>query len=193
MNAKRTHRPIVKIGSGSGLVPTATKPLPELMSNHSCVTVSPYGSIKPQWVNTLKKTQNGRHFPDDIFKCMSLNEDIWILIKISLRFVPKFPIKNIPALVQIMAGLGRVRDLRVRVQVWVLVICVSTSTSTSTWILHEYEYEYEYWLMSTSTSTSTGLWSIFYISSSIAFFDLWKGNPHIFIILGQRSNCPLSM
>ena len=80
-------------------------------------------------------------------------------------------------------------DLRVRV----LVICVSMSTSRSTWLLHESESESEYWLMSTSTSTSTGLWSIFYISSSIAFFNLWKGNPHIFIILGQRSNCPLSM
>ena len=91
------------------------------------------------------------------------------------------------------AGLGRVPDLRVWVQVRVLVICVSTSTSTSTWLLHEYESESEYWLMSTSTNTSTGLWSIFYISSSIAFFNLWKGNPHIFIILGQRSNCPLSM
>ena len=31
------------------------------------------------------------------------NENIWILIKISLKFVPKGPINNIPALVQIMA------------------------------------------------------------------------------------------
>ena len=32
-----------------------------------------------------------------------LNENIWIPIKISLKFVPKGPINNIPALVQIMA------------------------------------------------------------------------------------------
>ena len=31
------------------------------------------------------------------------NENVWISIKISLKFVPKGPIKNIPALVQIMA------------------------------------------------------------------------------------------
>ena len=31
------------------------------------------------------------------------NEDIWIPIKISLKFVPKGPINHIPALVQIMA------------------------------------------------------------------------------------------
>ena len=40
---------------------------------------------------------------DAIFKCIFLNEDVWISIKISLKFVPKGPINNIPALVQIMA------------------------------------------------------------------------------------------
>ena len=53
--------------------------------------------------NSLRPRQNGRHFPDDIFKCIFLNESIWILIEISLKFVPKGPINNIPALVQIMA------------------------------------------------------------------------------------------
>ena len=43
------------------------------------------------------------HFPDDIFKCFFLNENLSILIKISLKFVPQGPINNIPALVQIMA------------------------------------------------------------------------------------------
>ena len=38
------------------------------------------------------------HFPDNIFKCIFLNKNIWILIKISLKFVPKGPINNIPAL-----------------------------------------------------------------------------------------------
>ena len=54
-------------------------------------------------VNTLRPGQNGRHFTDDIFKCIFLNENVWIPIKISLKFVPKSPINNIPALVQIMA------------------------------------------------------------------------------------------
>ena len=57
------------------------------------------------WVllNTLRPGQNGRHFADNIFKCILLNENVWIPIKISLKFVPKSPINNIPALVQIMA------------------------------------------------------------------------------------------
>ena len=40
---------------------------------------------------------------DDIFKCIFLNEKFCRLIKISLKFVPKSPIDNNPALVQIMA------------------------------------------------------------------------------------------
>ena len=54
-------------------------------------------------LNTLRPRQNGRHFADDIFKCIFLNENVRIAIKISLKFVPKDPINNIPALVQIMA------------------------------------------------------------------------------------------
>ena len=54
-------------------------------------------------VNTLRPRQNGRHFADDIFNCIFLNENVWIPIKISLKFLPKDPINNIPALVQIMA------------------------------------------------------------------------------------------
>ena len=53
--------------------------------------------------STLRTRQNGRHFADDNFKCFFVKENIWISIKISLRFVPKRPIKNNPALVQIMA------------------------------------------------------------------------------------------
>ena len=52
---------------------------------------------------TLKPGQNGQHFPDVIFQCISLNENVWISIKISLKFVPKGPINNISTLVQIMA------------------------------------------------------------------------------------------
>ena len=51
----------------------------------------------------MRPRQNGRHFPYDIFKCISLNENVWIPIKISMKFVPKCPINHIPALVQIMA------------------------------------------------------------------------------------------
>ena len=54
-------------------------------------------------INTLRLRQNGRHFADEIFRRTSFNEDIWILINVSLNFVPKGQINNIPALVQIIA------------------------------------------------------------------------------------------
>ena len=53
--------------------------------------------------NSLGLRQNGRHFADNIFNRIFLNENVWIPIKISLKFVPKGPINNITALVQIMA------------------------------------------------------------------------------------------
>ena len=49
-------------------------------------------------INTLRLRQNGRHFPGDIFKCIFLSENVRIVIKISLKFVPKGPINNIPTL-----------------------------------------------------------------------------------------------
>ena len=66
--------------------------------------VEQYFRISPSVpVNTLRPRRNRRHFADAIFKCIFLNENVWILIKISLKFVPKSPINNIPAMVQIMA------------------------------------------------------------------------------------------
>ena len=51
----------------------------------------------------IEAETNGRHFADDMFKCISLNENLWIPIEISLTFVPKGSINNNPALFQIMA------------------------------------------------------------------------------------------
>ena len=58
----------------------------------------------PFWrgLNVLRPGQNGRHFPDGIFKSIFLNENVWFFIKIH-KFVPKWQINNVPSLVQIMA------------------------------------------------------------------------------------------
>ena len=47
--------------------------------------------------------QNGCHFADDIFECIFVNEKLCILIKISLKFLPKAPIDYKSASVQVMA------------------------------------------------------------------------------------------
>ena len=61
------------------------------------------GGITRITVNTLRPRQNGRRFTYDTSKRIFLNENVRISIKISLKFVPKGPINNNPALVQIMA------------------------------------------------------------------------------------------
>ena len=47
--------------------------------------------------------QNCRHFAEGTFKCIFFNENVWISFGVSLKFVPRVRINNIPALVQIMA------------------------------------------------------------------------------------------
>ena len=76
---------------------SGNKALPEPMFTKSYVAIT-WG----QGVNTLGLRQNGSHFADDTFRCIFLNENEWTWLKNSLKF-PKVWIKNIPALVQIMA------------------------------------------------------------------------------------------
>ena len=52
--------------------------------------------------NRSRPRQNDRDFTDDIFKCIFCNENVWISLKISRKFVPTFRMNNITALVQIM-------------------------------------------------------------------------------------------
>ena len=48
-------------------------------------------------INPSPPGQNGRHFADNIFRCIFMNEKFYVLIKISLRFVSWCPIDNNPA------------------------------------------------------------------------------------------------
>ena len=77
-------------------------------------------SCAGEWfINSLRPRQNGRNFPDDIFKWIFLNdENVWISINISLKFVPRGPINNIPTLVKVMA---RRRPMMVRLPTHICV------------------------------------------------------------------------
>ena len=50
-------------------------------------------------MNSSPLGQNGHRLADGVFKCIFINEKIFILIKISLNFVPRGPIDNNLALV----------------------------------------------------------------------------------------------
>ena len=54
--------------------------------------------------NALGLWQHGCHFANNVLKCILLNENVWILLNISLKFVPNNQINNIPALVHIWLG-----------------------------------------------------------------------------------------
>ena len=54
-------------------------------------------------LNILEPRKIRRHYANDIFKCIYLNENVFISIKISLDFILNSQINNIPSLVQIMA------------------------------------------------------------------------------------------
>ena len=51
------------------------------------------------FVKSFLPEQNGCYFADNIFRCIFVNEKFDILIKISLKFVPKSLIDNHPTLV----------------------------------------------------------------------------------------------
>ena len=56
--------------------------------------------------NSSRPGQNGRHFTDDIFRCIFVNEKFCNLTKISLKFIPKGPIDNNPAMFFLDNGLA---------------------------------------------------------------------------------------
>ena len=55
------------------------------------------------YITILRPRQNGLHFPENISKCIFLNENVWISLKISLMLLTRVWFNNTPALVQIMA------------------------------------------------------------------------------------------
>ena len=75
--------------------------------NHAWMFVSYHDNAL---MDTLRPTRNRQYFADDIFKRIFFNESVWILINISLKFVPKGPINNFPVLVQMMMAWRRSGD-----------------------------------------------------------------------------------
>ena len=71
------------------------------MQDNALDIVAPY--IKRPSERNLTHWGRDKWTPFRRLKCVFLNENVWIPFQISLKFLPKGPINNIPALVQIMA------------------------------------------------------------------------------------------
>ena len=88
-------------------------------ATHALTFISSHGALP--YINTLRPRQDGYHFADNIFKLIFLNEHVFIMIKISLKFVPMSPITNEPASVHKMAWCrkGLLTNIRVTWLKWV--------------------------------------------------------------------------
>ena len=84
---------VVSTGPADGLAPNGHWSLIKLMSPINTGRI-----IQNQHFNTLRPRRNRCHFADGIFKWIFVNENVWITIKISLKFIPKGPINNYPSL-----------------------------------------------------------------------------------------------
>ena len=87
--------------------------------------------VSPRYFYSLR--QNCRHFPDDIFKYIILNENVRISLMIALRFVSKIRINNILALVHIGAA------------------CIGADQATN-------HYLYQWWLVDWLTFITRPQW-----------------------------------
>ena len=96
---------IVSFSSHSLVIKWCWDSLPQKIASHFTVNIiaAEDQAIQEVFFNTLRPRPNGQHFADDIFKLIFFNVNVWISLNISLTFVPKGPINNTPALVQIMA------------------------------------------------------------------------------------------
>ena len=131
---------------------------------------------------TLRPRQNGRHFPDDIFKLILLNENVRISIKISLNFFHR-------VLVQIMAW-RRPGDkpLSEPMMLWLLThICVTRPQSikcniemlySSSWNVVLYMCTFIYWLYEMTFRIINNFRRIFHIHRDMKkHFNVWPKNP----------------
>ena len=100
------------------------------------------GPVKWNTLNTLRPRRINRNYPHDIFKCISLDENESISHKISLKYVPKVRIDNIPALVQPMAWC-RSADKPLSEPMMVILLthmCVTRLQWVNTRVPHSYMY-----------------------------------------------------
>ena len=148
------------------------------------MTISPQFTIP--WA--LRPRQNGRHFADNIFKRIFVNENVRISIKISLKFVPKGPVNNILALVQIMAWRHPGdKPLSERVMVSLLThICVTRPQ----WVNHQ-----KYSCYSQHLYIRSGYGFIHVIIIQVAYFhvaDIAQSAPlsriSPFLVVNERSD-----
>ena len=139
----------------------------------SLLLAFPCHDVTMYWTlfNTLRQRRNEQHFADDIFKRIFFNENVWISIKISQRFVPKGPINNITVLVQIMTWRrSGDKPLSEPMMVRLLThICVARPQWVKTQLLELYFTITQVWRLLSKKKTK---WSSFHVFHECCMKDL---------------------
>ena len=95
--------------------------------------------------NSLRPRRNGRYNSDNIFKCIFLKENVWILTIISMKFVVRVQLTIFQHLVQIMAW-RRPGDKPLSEPMMVSLlthICLTRPQWVNGWILMFANFHYE--------------------------------------------------
>ena len=104
--------------------------------------------------NTLRLRQNGHRF--DTFKQILSNKNVVISIKISLKFVPKGPINNNPALVQIMKKKKKNHSPNVHLVTSHILAFITKPSNTSAALQMRLKFERD-WIYRLRTNLPHGL------------------------------------
>ena len=107
-------------------------------------------------VNTLRPRQDGCYFPDNIFKWIFVNGIVWIAIKISLKFVPKGSINNIPPLIRIMAG-RRPGDKPLS-ELMIVILLTNVCVTRPQWVNWSAENKFQWSFILNTTSIMRENW-----------------------------------
>ena len=70
---------------------------------HLYIDMATWFSHDTTKIYKLRPGPNGTHFADDIFKCIFLTVNVFILVQLSLQFVSWNPVDNESAFVKVMA------------------------------------------------------------------------------------------
>ena len=158
-------------------------------------------------INTLRPRRNGQYFRDNIFERIFFNENVCISIEISLKFVAKGPINNIPSLVQIMdwrrpgdKSLSEPKMVRLLTHMcvtqpqWVNIWCFTHCGSVEL-IMNHYTWPSLAQIMAYYLFNNTKPSSKFIFNQTLGSkFQLnWNGNTTIFIKENEPQNAICKM
>ena len=129
------------------------------------------------YINPLRLRQNYRHLADDIFICILLNENVRILLDISLKFVQ---INNIPALVQIMAW-RRPGDKPLS-ETMTVTLLMHIFITRPQWVKHYVVFFQKIWLMWFQCTFEMFLWSYELLGSYISNAHCYSNHSNILTI-----------